>query len=125
MNRCQKKVLTLAGAIANLSLTCAVAGVATYAWFSYNNTVFASNMSIKSVDRELIIDKYTILKYNDDQKKGVAYENNSSQFFLPDYDEYIKARNVYSNIVVRVELRFTKGLDTSKQAVEIDVKRNV
>lgn len=123
MNRHQKKVLALAGAIANLSLTCAVAGVATFAWFCENNTVHSIGMSIKSNDSGITVNNYTILKYDDDLKKGVAYPNSTDEFFLPDYDEYIKARNVYSNIVIRVELGFSSGLNTANEAVEIDITK--
>ena len=121
MNRHQKKVLTLAGAIANLSFTCVVAGVATYAWFSENDTVSANEMSISSAGADILIDNYTILKYDDDLKAGVAFHDESSEFKLPDYDQYIKARNVYSNIVIRADLSFPNGLDTSNRAVEIEI----
>ncbi len=123
MNRHQKKVLSIAAAIANLSFTCAVAGVATYAWFCENDHVFASPMKIKSTGPEIMVENYTLLKYDDDLKKGVAYQNNTAQFFLPDYDEYFKARNVYSNVIIRAELRFGKGLDTTSEAVEIDITK--
>ena len=119
----KKKVLALAGAIANLSFTCAVAGVATYAWFCLNDQVYANEMKIQASDPDIVINDYKILKYDDDMKKGVAYSNSTAQFFLPDYDEYIKARNVYSNVVIRVELMFARGLDTSSEAVEIDITK--
>lgn len=121
MNRHQKKVLGLAGTIANLSFTCVVAGVATFAWFSENNTVTANEMSISSAGADIIIDEYRILKYDDDLKAGVSFINESTEFKLPDYDQYIKARNVYSNIVIRAELSFPNGLDTSNRAVEIEI----
>ncbi len=123
MNRHQKKVLALAGAIANLSFTCVVAGVATFAWFTENDHVFANTMTIKSTGPEIMVEEYTLLKYDDDLKKGVSYHNNTSEFFLPDYDEYIKARNVYSNVIVRAVLKFGKGIDTSNEAVEIDITK--
>ena len=125
MNCHQKKVLTLAGAIANLSFTCVVAGVATYAWFSENDTVTANEMSISSAGSDILIDNYTILKYDDDLKAGVAHLNDSSEFKLPDYDQYIKARNVYSNIVIRAELSFPNGLDTTNRAVEIEIYKMI
>ena len=119
----KKKVLALAGAIANLSLSVCVAGVATYAWFCENNVVHSTGMRIRSEGPEILINSYTILKYDDDLKKGVAYHNNADEFYLPDYDEYIKARNVYSNIIIRAELEYSKGLDTSSEAVEIDITK--
>ena len=118
----KKKVLALAGAIANLSLSCAVAGAATFAWFAYNNTVNANGMRISSVDgKEININSYRILKYDDDLKAGVSYYNDPNAFVLPDYDQYIKSRNVYSNIVIRMDLSFPKGLDTTHKSVEIDI----
>lgn len=121
MNRHQKKAIALAGAIANLSFSFAVAGAATFAWYISNKVTHSEGPSIQSVSRSLIIDEYTILKYDDDLKAGVSYVNDSTQFVLPDYDQYIKARNVYSNIIVRAELSFPNGLDTSNKAVEIDI----
>ncbi len=123
MNCHKKKVLALAGAIANLSFTVAVAGVATYAWFCENDIVHSNGMKIQSNGPDIVVNNYTILKYDDDLKKGVSYYNTTDQFFLPDYDEYIKARNVYSNIIVRAELLFGKGLDTSQESLEIDITK--
>ena len=123
MSLSKKKVLALAGAIANLSFSVAVAGAATFAWYNSNKVTHSTNLSIKSASRNLIIDNFTILKYDDDLKKGVAFTNDASEFVLPDYDQYIKARNVYSNIVIRTELSFPNGLDTTTKAVEIDVRK--
>ena len=121
MNCHKKKVLALIGAIANLTFSFGVAGAATLAWYNSNKVTHSNNISIQSVSRSLVIDEYTILKYDDDLKAGVSYVNDSTQFILPDYDQYIKARNVYSNIVIRAELSFPKGLDTTNKAVEIDI----
>ena len=119
----KKKVLALAGAIANLSLSCVVAGVATYAWYCENDMVFGNGMKIQTNGPDINVQNYTLLKYDDDLKKGVAYQNSTEQFYLPDYDEYIKARNVYSNVIIRVSLAFPNGLDTSSEAVEIDITK--
>lgn len=123
MNRHQKKVLTLAGAIANLSFSIAVAGVATFAWFSNNRTVSATGMTLRSTNKDIEF-SYTILKYNDDLKKGEAYYNDPSKFVLPDYDQYIKARNVYSNIVIRADLTFNNTLNTANNEIFIDIKKD-
>ena len=119
----KKKVLAIAGAIANLSFSVCVAGVATFAWFCENDMVYSNGMKIQSNGPDIVVNNYTILKYDDDLKKGVAYYNNADEFFLPDYDEYIKARNVYSNIVIRADLGFGRGLDSSIEAVEIDITK--
>ena len=121
MNCHKKKVIALIGAIANLTFSFGVAGAATLAWYNSNKVTRSEGPSIQSVSRSLVIDEYAILKYNDDLKAGVSYVNDSNQFILPDYDQYIKARNVYSNIVIRAELSFPKGLDTTNKAVEIDI----
>lgn len=121
MNCHKKKVIALIGAIANLTFSFGVAGAATLAWYNSNKVTHSEGPSIQSVSRSLVIDEYTILKYDDDLKAGVSYVNDSSKFILPDYDQYIKARNVYSNIVIRAELSFPKGLDTTNKAVEIDI----
>ena len=123
MNRHQKKVLALAGAVANLSFSIAVAGVATFAWFSNNRTVSATGMSVRSTGKNIEF-SYTILKYNDDLKKGEAYYNDPSKFVLPDYDQYIRARNVYSNIVIRADLTFNNTLNTANNEIFIDIKKD-
>lgn len=122
MNCSKKKLMALVGAIANLTFSFAIAGAATFAWFAYNDTVNANGMQISSVDgREILINNYRILKYDDDLKAGVSYYNDPNAFVLPDYDQYIKSRNVYSNIVIRMDLSFPKGIDTTTKAVEIDI----
>ncbi len=121
MNCHKKKVIALIGAIANLTFSFGVAGAATLAWYNSNKVTRSEGPSIQSVSRSLVIDEYAILKYNDDLKAGVSYVNDSNQFILPDYDQYIKARNIYSNIVIRAELSFPKGLNTTNKAVEIDI----
>ena len=114
--------MALVGAIANLTFSFAIAGAATFAWFAYNDTVNANGMQISSADgREILINNYRILKYDDDLKAGVSYYNDPNAFVLPDYDQYIKSRNVYSNIVIRMDLSFPKGIDTTTKAVEIDI----
>ncbi len=114
--------MALVGAIANLTFSFAIAGAATFAWFAYNDTVNANGMQISSADgREILINNYRILKYDDDLKAGVSYYNDPDAFVLPDYDQYIKSRNVYSNIVIRMDLSFPKGIDTTAKAVEIDI----
>ncbi len=114
--------MALVGAIANLTFSFAIAGAATFAWFAYNDTVNANGMQISSADgREILINNYRILKYDDDLKAGVSYYNDPDAFVLPDYDQYIKSRNVYSNIVIRMDLSFPKGIDTTNKAVEIDI----
>ena len=119
----KKKVLAIAGAAANLLFSVAVAGVATFAWFCENDMVYSNGMNIQSNDSGINVENYTILKYDDDLKKGVAYPNSTDEFFLPDYDEYIKARNVYSNIIIKVDLRYSSGLNTATEALEIDIKK--
>ena len=125
MNLSKKKVIALAGAIANLSLSCVVTGVATFAWFCENDIVHGNGMKIQSNGPDIVVNNYTLLKYDDDLKKGVAYHDNTDQFYLPDYDEYIKARNVYSNVIIRADLGFARGLDSSIEAVEIDITKLV
>ncbi len=119
----KKKVLAIAGAAANLLFSVAVAGVATFAWFCENDIVRGNGMKIQSNGPDIVVNNFTILKYDDDLKKGVSYYNTTDQFYLPDYDEYIKARNVYSNVIVRAELLFGKGLDTSQESLEIDITK--
>ena len=98
MNCTKMKVLTLAGAIANLSLSCAVARVTTSSWFNKNRDEYADDVSIWAEGPE-ILSNYQVLRY----------------------DEYIKERNVYSNIVIRAELTFVLVVDTSLKEIEIDI----
>lgn len=119
----KKKVLAIAGAAANLLFSVAVAGVATFAWFCENDIVRGNGMKIQSNGPDIVVNNYTLLKYDDDLKKGVAYHDNTDEFYLPDYDEYIKARNVYSNVIIRADLGFGRGLDSSIEAVEIDITK--
>ena len=123
MNRCQKKVLALAGAIANLSLSCAVAGVATYAWFTSTARANSTNISMSTTTKHIDLD-YVILKYDDELKQGVAGGlSDPTEFVLPEYDQYIKERNKYCNIIVRANLVFAEPVDTSKTEIKIDITK--
>ena len=123
MNRHQKKVLALAGAIGNLSLTCAVAGVATFAWFTSTAVANANNISITTSNEFVRLD-YTILKWSDDSRQGVSSNlNDPTEFILPDYDEYISERNKYRNLIVRANLVFPRTVDTSNTEIVIDITK--
>ena len=121
----KKKVLALTGAIANLSFTCAVAGVATYAWFTSIESATSDGMTIISSLEHIRLD-YVILKYDDNLKEGIATGvNDASEFILPEYDQYIKERNKYSNLIVRANLVFPDPIDTSETEIKIDITKAV
>ena len=123
MNRHQKKVLSIAAAIANLSFTCAVAGVATYAWFTGTARAKSTGISIVTPNKHIHLD-YVILKYDDEIKQGKAGGlSDPSEFVLPKYDEYIKERNKYCNLVVRANLVFAEPIDTSETQIRIDITK--
>ena len=126
MNRHQKKVLSIAAAIANLSFTCAVAGVATFAWFTDVERATSNNISIITPTEDIHLD-YVILKYDDDLKQGVLageHASDPTQFVLPQYDEYIKERNKYCNFIVRANLVFEKPIDTSETEIIIEITKS-
>lgn len=121
----KKKVLALTGAIANLSFTCAVAGVATYAWFTSIESATSDGMTIISSLEHIRLD-YVILKYDDNLKEGIATGvNDASEFILPEYDQYIKERNKYANLIVRANLVFPDPIDTSETEIKIDITKAV
>ena len=123
MNRHQKKVISLAAGIANLSLTCAVAGVATYAWFTTIEKATSTGISITTPTKHIHLD-YVILKYDDELKQGKAGGlSDPTEFVLPQYDEYIKERNKYCNLIVRANLVFAEPIDTSKTEIRIDITK--
>lgn len=123
MNRHQKKALSLAAAIANLSFSVIVTGVATYAWYAGNVTshVNVNEASIAINSESSIKLNYDIYKYSDDEKAGK--KKTHDDFFLPEYDDYITDRNIYSNVIVRAEVNFSFTLDTSKQALVINIEK--
>ena len=118
MNRHQKKVLSLAAAIANLSFTMAVAGVATYAWFSANRPVEANGIAVQtSIPGSSL--RWEILKYNENIKSGKSYDK-ANEFFLQEYDGYLTQKNQFTNciLVATVDLEnFTK----SSNQIYIDI----
>ena len=124
MNRHQKKALSLAAAIANLSFSIAVAGVATYAWYSAQADRHTSltNLSVSTANPDLDL-HYRVLKYNDEKKKGEGWNDDSSKIELPKYDSYILDKNEYSNVIIRATLDFKTSLDTSSDEVEIDITK--
>ena len=127
MNRHQKKALSLAAAIANLSFSIAVAGVATYAWYYQNSTVTASNMSVQCAIPNSKL-SWKVLKYSDDKKEGIPYTSSSTpnsgmkMFYLDPYDSYIEKKNQYSNVLLRAEINYDSGhYYTSAKQIYIDV----
>lgn len=127
MNFFQKRFLTLAAFIANISLTLVVAGVATFAWFTTNMAadmqVSSNGMQITTKDPEEQL-TYEILKYDDNIKAGRSYTGSDAiaQFTLPDYDTYITEKNQYANVILRAEVT-TSALNTSKEELTIDITR--
>ena len=68
MNRLQKKIITIAMALANISLTTIVATTATFAWFVNNKVVSASGIEM-SISADTGVDlRYEVIKYDDDIK---------------------------------------------------------
>ena len=65
MNRLQKKIITIAMALANISLTTIVATTATFAWFVNNKVVSASGIEM-SISADTGVDlRYEVIKYDD------------------------------------------------------------
>ena len=123
MNRHQKKVLSIAAAVANLSFSIAVAGVATLAWFTNTARANSTGISITTSTEHIRLD-YVILKYDDNLKQGVATGvNDASEFILPKYDRYITERNEYANLIVRANLVFPKPINTSETEIKIDITK--
>lgn len=114
MNRHQRKVLSLAAAIANLSLSVAVASVATYAWFTSNTQVSASTLTISaaSVDFNL---GWEVLRYDDDIKAGKSFGTDADEFYLQDYDVYITQKNKYANALLFATIDFSDSYTIDKQ----------
>ena len=123
MNRHQKKVLSLAAAIANLSFSIAVTGVATYAWYTGNviSRINANETTTNITSESSIKLNYDIYKYNYDAKAGTIRAK--TDFVLPEYDDYITDKNIYANIILRAEVEFSYTLDTSAQALIIDITK--
>lgn len=127
MNRHQKKALSLAAAIANLSFSIAVAGVATYAWFYENRSVSASSLNVGcAIPNSKLV--WKVLKYNDDKKEGIPYTSSSTpnsgtkMFYLDPFDNYIEKKNEYSNVLLRAEINYESGsYYTSAKQIYIDI----
>ncbi|MCR5332772.1 MAG: bacterial Ig-like domain-containing protein [Bacilli bacterium] len=122
MNRFQKRIMIIAAAICNVSLTLTAAGVATYAWFKAkaNLVAVSNNLSISVADPDEKFE-YDIYKYDDNLKAGKKFTD-PSDFTLPDYDTYITEKNVYANCIIRAEVT-VPSLNTSDEYFTIDVTR--
>ncbi len=121
MNRKQKKILTVAAGIANLSFTLTVAATATYAWFRENRRVSATGMSVQCAvpDSKLT---WEILRYDDDLKSGISSDN-VLDYYLDPYDQYITSRNIHSNVLLKATMTFDDGdLFTSGDQLYVDIK---
>ena len=95
MNRLQKKIITIAMALANISLTTIVATTATFAWFVNNKVVSASGIEM-SISADTGVDlRYEVIKYDDDIKEGISFQGNAENFSLPKYDRYISYNQMY------------------------------
>ena len=123
MNRFQKKIMIIAAAICNVSLTLTAAAVATYAWYVTSSEI---NIDVVSNSAEITAEKpndidFHIYKYDDDLKAGVDKGNSLSQLTLPDYDQYITEKNEYANVIIRATMNI--AFDPSKYDLCIDISR--
>ena len=119
MNRLQKKILTIALAALNISLTTVVAASATFAWFYMNRTVTGSGMTINCKQAESTV-TWEVLYYSDDQKSGVS-STLASDFYLQPYDEYLTAKNKYSNVLLKATIDVSDSNYTSAKQLYIDI----
>ena len=119
MNRHQKKVLSLAAAIANLSFTMAVAGVATYAWYTAQASLY-KNVEEISIDCAIPESQITweVLTYSDDEKAGVSSDD-SSDYYLRPYDSVITKDNIHSNAILKAVIEVNNF--TSNNDLVIDI----
>lgn len=126
MNRLQKKILTIALGISNISFCLTAAAVATYAWYSVtvapHVNVNSANMAIEGADPDESI-SYEVLKYDDDYKAGRSYTGDAAiaNFKLPNYDSYIIEKNQYANVIIRAEVK--TPVNTSTEEFTIDISR--
>ncbi|NLV28825.1 MAG: hypothetical protein GXY57_01500 [Erysipelotrichaceae bacterium] len=122
MNSAQKKVLSIAAGLVSIVFTIVSLCTATVAWFSINNEVSASGMSVRCKESDAPINlTYDVLKFNDDTKLGESYGQTPSAIELPEYDSYISKKNEYANVILRLEATFSEGLATTDYvAFDID-----
>lgn len=121
MNKLQRKILLLAGNVSLIAFSAIAATISTVAWYGGTQTVTATNLTIACQKAEDSI-TWNILKYSDDQKAGICYHD-ESEFYLPPYDQYIASKNIYSNVLLRVNVHTPSGFDEAKQ-LYIDVTCN-
>lgn len=113
MNKFQRKALVLAGNVSLIAFSTIAATVATVAWYGGTQTVTATNLTISCSKAEDSI-TWNILKYDDDQKAGICY-NDEAEFYLPPYDQYIPSKNIYSNVLLRVDVYTPSGFGDENQ----------
>ena len=119
MNRLQKKIITIAMALANISLTTIVATTATFAWFVNNKVVSASGIEM-SISADTGVDlRYEVIKYDDDIKEGISFQGNAENFSLPKYDRYISYNHKYENAILRADVGFNAFDKTKELTIDI------
>ncbi len=123
MNRHQKKALSLAAAIANLSFAVATTSVATYAWYTANATatinVNTASATIVTSGSDVSL-TYEVLKFDDDLKEGVSYQGSASEFKLRKYDRYIGYNHEYENAIIRAIVSFN-GVYNADKEININI----
>ncbi len=121
MNRLQKKIITIALALGNIVLSCVVAATATYAWFKASNatiTTQSASTTIKSEAGGSTL-QWEILKFDDNEKKGISYREND-EFFLQPYDQYLTAKNKHTNVILWADVMVSNFTSANQLYVDIE-----
>ena len=113
MNRQQKNVISLAINVSVICFSIIAASTATFAWFAEVTRDTAKNMIVRvgAPDKNV---NWDVLKYDDDQKAGIAYHD-EKEFYLPSFDRYISEKNIYSNCILKALVNPPSGFDETQQ----------
>lgn len=123
MNFAQKKVLTIATGLFSIGFTIVSLSTATIAWFAQNNRVSATGMNIRCIDpSQPITLSYEVLKWDEDNKVGISYGQDSSKIVLPQYDRFISKQNDYANVILRLQADFSADYELENyQYIKFDI----
>ncbi|MCF0108310.1 MAG: hypothetical protein HUJ59_04870, partial [Bacilli bacterium] len=113
MNRQQKNIISLAVNVSIICFSIIAASTATFAWFTEFTRVKATNMTVKVAGPDKNVN-WDVLKYDDDQKAGIAYHS-EKEFYLPSFDRYISDKNIYSNCILKALVNPPSGFDETQQ----------
>ncbi|MCQ2771681.1 MAG: hypothetical protein MJ238_00170 [Bacilli bacterium] len=120
----KKSVVAALSSLLAMNVVCL--GMLTFAWFTANQRADNSMGQITAISDDPLDVDFELYEYDEDNRSGriaVDKEKTGDRFALPQYDTFIKDRNVHNNKILRMEI-ISKGDTSSDTTFNVDIPSN-